>query len=206
MSIGVTVKAKGPGFTLEECDSTEELKDLKGESKGKGTHHVSNIFLLAPWAVKTVNDANEKDLLKLILKVIKKCEDNNGEIDEDCERVRNHAIALSNFLWLIFIDKITEIKFVVPSENDDSLNYLSERKRKCLALLSSTENTIDSNDSNFRNQGDVLKQLTASIANQLESSKETNKISRLEYERKLIRIIIKQMPWVNCMVLCVTCS
>ena len=106
-------------------------------------------------------------------------------MDEDCERVRNHAIALSNFLWLISIDKIPEIKFVVPSENDDLLNYLSERKRKCLALLSSTENTIDSNDSNFRNQGDVLKQLTATIANQLESSKETNRISRLEYERKI---------------------
>ena len=74
---------------------------------------------------------------------------------------------------------------MLPSENDDLLNYLSERKRKCLALLSSTENMIDSNDSNFRNQGDVLKQLTASIANQLESSKETNKISRLEYERKI---------------------
>ena len=69
-----------------------------------------------------MNDANEKDPLKLILKVIKKCEDNNGEMDKDCERVRNHAIDLSNFLWLISIDKIPEIKFVVPSENDDLLN------------------------------------------------------------------------------------
>ena len=51
-SIGTSVKAKGPGFTLEECDSTEKLKNLKGETKGKGTHHGSNIFLLAPWAVK----------------------------------------------------------------------------------------------------------------------------------------------------------
>ena len=134
-SLGVTVKAKGPGFNLEECESTEELKSLKREIKG--THHGSNNFLLIQWAVQSVNDANGKDPLRLILKVMKngsESDENNTEMDEDYERSRDHAVALSNFLWPISVDKIPEIKFVVPSEHDDLVNYLSERKRKCLTL------------------------------------------------------------------------
>jgi len=194
-SMGVPVKAKGPAYkNLEACESTEDLRELMGDTKG-GTHHGSNFFLLAPWAVESVNDAMAADPgnnnpLELILKVIKdglEFDKENAKLDEDYQRARDHAEAFSRFLWLMSLDKIPEIKFLIPPDNDDLINYLSERKRKCIALPAVTANLNDSVDldSNLSNQNDVLKQLAASISNQVESSKETNKISKLEYERKL---------------------
>ena len=92
--------------------------------------------------------------------------------------------AFTRFLWLMSLDKMPE-KFIIPPDNDDLANCISERERKCIALPSLTANLNDSMDSNLSIQNDVLKQLSASISNQVESSKETNKISRLEYERKV---------------------
>ena len=45
---------------------------------------------------------------------------------------------------------------------------------------------------NLGDQGDIFRQLTASIADKVENSKETNKRSGLEYERKLKKYIDKK--------------
>ena len=52
--------------------------------------------------------------------------------------------------------------------------------------FSFNEDSISLDDSmNSEDQKDVLKQLAASIAIQVESTKESNKISRLEFKRKV---------------------
>ena len=52
--------------------------------------------------------------------------------------------------------------------------------------MSFNEDSVSLDDSmNSEDQKDVLKQLAASIAIQVESTKESNKISRLEFKRKV---------------------
>ena len=80
---------------------------------------------------------------------------------------------------MIYRNKIPEIKFVVP-EDDDLQVHLTNRNKECLNLPVSIGFTEDLGD-----KGDVFRQLTESISVQNESSKESNKLCRLEYERKL---------------------
>ena len=187
-SFCTTVKANGPGWTkLESCNTTEELEALKGFKEGQ--HHGSNVFLLAPFMVKSVVTAMSRDPLELILSSLRdgvKFDEDNPSFDENDSAEeesnnagRDHAVALANFLWLIHTNKIPEIKFVVP-EDDDLQVYLTNRNKNCLKLPASVSFTEDRRD-----QSDIFKQLTESISIQNESSIETNKLCRLDYERKL---------------------
>ena len=180
-SFCVTVKANGPGWDqLELCDTVGELESLKGQKKGE--HHGSNVFLLSPFMVKSVVAAMSRDPLELILSSLKdgiKFDEDNSTEDDENNQGRNHAVALANFLWLISNNKIPEIKFVVP-EDDDLQVFLKNRNKDCLNLPVSIGFTED-----LKDQDDVFKQLAESISIQNESSKESNKLCRLEYERKL---------------------
>ena len=134
--------------------------------------------------VKSIVNAMSRDPLDLILSSLKDGIDfdkENSTEDETKNQGRDHAVSLAIFLWLIYLNKIPEIKCVVP-EDDDLQVYLKNRNKECLDLpvpvsIGVTENLGD--------QGNVLKQLSASISNQVESSKESNKLCRLEFERKL---------------------
>ena len=89
---------------------------------------------------------------------------------------------------------------MVP-EDDDLQVYLTNRNKECLDLpvsIGFTENLGD--------QGDVLKQLSASISNQVESSKESNKLCRLEFERKLEQDSDKNDSMIKLMLRCYTLS
>ena len=44
----------------------------------------------------------------------------------------------------------------------------------------------------MKDQSDILKQLSVSIANQIESTKETDRLSRLEYDRKVEKDVEKK--------------
>ena len=139
------------------------MKELKN---CKENYHGSNLFLLAPWAVESVNDAlvadpNNKDPLNLILKVRKdglEFDKNNAELDEDYQRARDHAEEFSRFLWLMSSGKIPEIKFIIPPDKDEPNNYISKRERKCIAIPSETANFNNSVGSNTGIKNDVLKQ------------------------------------------------
>ena len=127
-SFCTTVKAKGPGLEqLEECETTEELKTLTGNNKGQ--HHGSNLFLLAPCMVQSIVNAKSRDPLELILTSMKDGIEFDKEnlIDNEVnQQARDHAVSLANFLWLISINKIPEIKVVVLPE-DDNLQVLNFR-------------------------------------------------------------------------------
>ena len=132
--------------------------------------------------VNLVVAAMLRDPLELILSSLRdgiKFDEDNSTEDDSNNQGRDHAVALANFSWLIYLNKIPEIKFVVP-EDDDLQVFLTNRNKDCFNLPVSIGFTED-----LRDQGGVFKQLTESISIQNESSKESNKLCRLEYERKL---------------------
>ena len=100
-SFCTTVKAKGPGLEqLEECKTTEEVESLTGDKKGE--HHGSNLFLLAPFMVKSIVNAKSRDPLELILSSLKDGIDfdkDNSTEDETTNQGRDHAVSLANLLW-----------------------------------------------------------------------------------------------------------
>ena len=89
------------------------------------------------------------------------------------------------------IGKIPQIKFVIRPDDKEVQNHISERTKECLEPIGTAgEEDVLVIDLSKQNdvkelQNDVLKQITAIIAIQVESTKETNKISKLKYDRKV---------------------
>ena len=78
--------------------------------------------------------------------------------------------------------KVDPVEFVLRPDDEALRKYTEDRKRQCLKVkkVSFNEDSISLDDSmNSEVQKDVLKQLAASIAIQVESTQESNKISRL---------------------------
>ena len=98
-SFCLTVKAKGPGWEqLEACETTEDIESLR-ECK-KGEHHGSNLFLLAPFMVKSIVTAMSRDPLELILSSLKdgiQFDRDNSTEDKTNNQGRDHAVSLANF-------------------------------------------------------------------------------------------------------------
>ena len=99
-----------------------------------------------------------------------------------------HAEALVHMLWLMSKEKVPPVEFVLRPDNESLQKYTEDRKRQCLKVkkVSFNKDPVSLDDSmNSEDQKDGLKQLAASIAIQVENTKESNKISRLEFKRKV---------------------
>ena len=182
-------KQKAPGLEkFQNCESNEDRAALTGVAKA--THAGSIIFRLAPWLVQALNDActtNPLSLIPIILEAAELYDDEHKRCDEDYQRARDHAEAAANFLWLISTGKITPLKFAVLPDDEELQKYCSNRIKKCLKVpMVSVDVASTSNDSVLSSdQKDVLKQLNSNLASQIESIQESNRLSKLEYDRKV---------------------
>ena len=138
--------------------------------------------------IKSLINTNTNNPLKLIPIVIdaatKFDDENNGETQLAFE----HAEAFANRLWLMSKEKISPVEFVLRPDDKTLQKYTEDRKRQCLKVqkVSFEEHSVSLDDSmNSEDQKDVLKQFAVSIAIQVESTKESNKISRLEFKSKV---------------------
>ena len=99
-----------------------------------------------------------------------------------------HAEALANVLWLMIKEKVPPVEFALRPDDEALQKYTEDREKQCLKVqkVSFNEDSVSLDDStNSEDQKDMLKQLAASIAIQVESTKDSNKISRLEFKRKV---------------------
>ena len=74
------VKKQGPGLEkFQECNSRKDLDDLQPNQKGM--YNGANIFMLAPWIVQSILNADTYDPLSLIPVILKDAEefDNNNK-------------------------------------------------------------------------------------------------------------------------------
>ena len=138
--------------------------------------------------IKSLINTNTNNPLKLIPIIIdaatKFDDENNGETQLAFE----HAEAFANRLWLMSKEKIAPVEFVLRPDDETLQKYTEDRKRQCLKVqkVSFKEHSVSLDDSmNSEDQKDVLKQFAVSIAIQVESTKESNKISRLEFKSKV---------------------
>ena len=183
------VKKQGPGIDkLKDCVSKEKLADL--EPSQKGMHNGANVFMLAPWAVKSIVSADLEDPLDLIPVILgdaKVFDEENNEEKEDYQSAMDHAAALANFLWLIDRGKVAKLEFLVRPDKELQ-KYAADRIKDCLGSGAEEADRIDVHPAPpipSSGQDEILKQLAASIAIQNESTKETNVLSKMEYDRKI---------------------
>ena len=84
--------------TVGSMRTTEDLESLKDCKKGE--HHGSNLFLLAPFMVKSIVTAMSRDPLELMLSSLKdgiQFDKDNLTEDKNDNQGRDHAVALAIF-------------------------------------------------------------------------------------------------------------
>ena len=86
-------------------------------------------------------------------------------------------------MWSMSKGKVPQVEFVFHPDNEVLQKYTEDRKMQCLKVqkVPFSEDSISLDESmKSEDQKDGLRQLAASIAIQVESTKESNKISELE--------------------------
>ena len=148
--------------------------------------------MLASCVIKTLLSAKTTDPLKLIPIVIDAVI-SFYEGDKDGNKLAiDHAEYLATFMLSMNAEKVPPIKFVLRPGDDVLQKYTEERKKQCLKIQRvafSQDSTSLDGSSNTEDPKDVLKQLTDIIASQVESTKQSNRISKLEYKRNKEKII-----------------
>ena len=94
---------------------------------------------------------------------------------------------MANFLWLIDRGKITKLEFLIRTDKELQ-KYTADRIKVCLGSGAGEAEQIERQPPPPNlpsSQDEILKQLAASIAIQNESTKETNVLSKMEYDRKI---------------------
>ena len=157
-------RKKAPGTEkFQKCNSNEERAALTGISKG--IHDASNIFLTAPWLVQALNNAGTNDplsLIPIVLEAAKLYDEEHKRCDEDYQRVRDHAEAAANFLWLISAGKITPLKFAVRPDDEELQQYFASRIKECLKVPMVPADNAPADISNCQN--DILKRLPSNLS------------------------------------------
>ena len=115
---------------------------------------------------------------------------------EDYQRARDHAEAAANFLWLISAGMITPLKFAVRPDDKEMQQYFASRIKECLKVPTAPVDHAPADSSNCQN--DILKQLPSNLSHQIESLQESNRLSKLKYDRK----IEKEEKQKNCLKNC----
>ena len=109
---------------------------------------------------------------------------------------RDHAEAAANFLWLISADKIAPLKFAVRPDDEELQKYFSSRIKECLKvpMVHADHAPVDTSSC----QNDILKQLSSNLSHQIESMQESNRLSKLEYDKKIEKEEKKKECLKNC--------
>ena len=136
--------------------------------------------------MQALNNAGNNDplsLIPIVLEAAKLYDKEHKRCDEDYQRARDHAETAANFLWLISAGKVTPLKFVAQPDDGELQQYFSSRIKECLKvpMVPADQAPIDTSSC----QNDVLKQLSSNLSHQIESMQESNRLSKLEYDRKI---------------------
>ena len=134
-------------------------------------------------------------LIPTVLEAAKLYDEEHKRCDEDYQRSRDHAEAAANFLWLISAGKISPLKFAVRPD-EELQQYFASRIKDCLKVPMAPVDHAPTDASNCQN--DVLKQLSSNLSHQIESLQESNRLSKLEYDRK----IEKEEKQKDCLKIC----
>ena len=136
--------------------------------------------------LQALNNAGTNDplsLLPIVLEAAKLYGEEQKRCDEDYQRARGHAEAAANFLWLISAGKITPLKFAVRPDDEELQQYFASRIKECPKVPMAPTDHAPADNSNYQN--DILKQLSSNLSHQIESLQESNRLSKLEYDRKI---------------------
>ena len=115
---------------MNVCSSKEELAVLKGTDKGKISE--SNIFILAPFMIKSLINAKTSEPFKLIPIVIDAATNFGEESNDGSQLAIEHAEALANLLGSMRKGKVPQFKFVLCPVDKVLQKYTKDRKKQCL--------------------------------------------------------------------------
>ena len=134
-------------------------------------------------ALNNAGANNPLSLIPIVLEAAKLYNEEHKRCDQDYQRTRDHAEAAANSLWLISAGKITPLKFAVRPDDEELQQYFSNRIKECLKvpMVPADHAPVDISSC----QNNILKQLSSNLSHQIESMQESNRLSKLEYDRKI---------------------
>ena len=185
-SLAVDCSFAAPSHSnYDGCKDEKEFRNLKPPSKGrKNNFKGANCMLLAPYLVDAIAGEDSSDPSKLALAAIhaaKEFDKSDAGLDTDYEPAIDHANVFADLMWGIVNGKVPEAKIALRPGDAELKAHLADRRKKC--LHKTAEETYAEQPS-ATDATDVLRMVMTTMSRNNEMIEETNKLSKLEFQRK----------------------
>lgn len=168
---------------IKACSTAEEIGALTAPRNGAATYTGSAAFLMAPFLVEAILDADTTDPYELILVANSAAAAFNTlhENDDEFEDATSHAEDFSLWAWGVAAGRITETKVLIRPTDGELLSYHQSRQAECIMPSVATATSQASSADNTA----VLNQLQKSMSLQTEAAVVSNELRREELDRKI---------------------